>query len=550
MKVVLLGVNASWTHSCLALYYLRNAIADLGFDIEIIELTLKQSLSEALETIYQSKPDVLCLSVYIWNVEYIKQFVPEIRKLLPETTIVAGGPEISFNLNTYDKIKPDYLIKGYGEDAFKTLAREQFNNSEKVMQGTPIPLKEIPFPYQESDFQQLEHKMIYYEASRGCACKCIYCLSSRDELMDWLPLERVKADIDILLAFNPKVIKFVDRSFNQKKEWARAIWKYVTGLDTTVPFHFEVHPDWLEAEDIAILSKATAGRLQFEIGVQSIHKHTLKLISRSSDWSKVKANLLALKAETNIPLHTDLIVGLPKEDNQHIIDSINEVLHTYPNELQLGFLKILQGTRMAESAKDLGYFHTDVAPYVVLQTTDLSFKDILYFEKISLIINQYWNKGDFSTVWKKALEYREPYQCMEELLQHNLKSDNQLHSIDRIKRFELMAGWIKQNWSGEKQAYLLDALRWDWCRKAGEAWFPNALKSEVSLNFRKEHYTEIVDWLKSDYWQNEDWNMKRFIVFSATSNAFALDYLEGYTKAVFVSCKNSENAIVIYKKQY
>ncbi len=549
MKVVLLGINASWTHSCLALYYLRNAIADLDYEAEIIELTLKQNLSETLETIYKSKPDVLCLSVYIWNVEYIKQIVPEVRKLLSETTIVAGGPEISFNPNTYDKIKPDYLIKGYGEDAFKTLAQEQFNKSEKVMQGTPIPLKDIPFPYQESDLQQLKHKMIYYEASRGCACKCIYCLSSRDELMDWLPEERVKTDIDKLLVFNPKVIKFVDRSFNQKKEWARAIWKYVIGLDTTVPFHFEVHPDWLEAEDIAILSKAPKGRMQLEIGIQSIHKQTLKLISRPSDWNKVKANLQALKAETNIPLHTDLIVGLPNENQQQIIDSINEVLLAYPDELQLGFLKILQGTQMAENAKELKYIYADIAPYTVLQTPDLSFEDVLHFEKLSLILNQYWNKGDFLTVWRKALAWREPYQCMEELLQYNLKSDNQLHSIDRLKRFELMADWITQEWSGEEHAYLVDALRWDWCRKAGEAWFPDVIKSEVSLNFRKEHYTEIVDWLKSEYWQNEDWNMKRFIVFSATSNAFALDYLEGYTKAVFVSCKNEENAIVIYKKQ-
>lgn len=550
MKLLLLSVNASWTHSCLALYYLRNAVSDLDYDVEIVELTLKQTISEALEIIYSKAPDVLCLSVYIWNVEYLKVLIPEVRKLLPQTIVMAGGPEVGYNQASADFLKPDILIKGYGEKAFRELAAAGFQSDEKVIQGEQIPLQEMPFPYNESDKINLKGKMIYYEASRGCACKCIYCLSAREEELDWLPVERVCADLDKLLEFEPKVVKFVDRSFNYNKLWSRSIWRYVIGLDTTVPFHFEVHPDWLEQEDMEILSKAPQGRIQLEIGIQSIHPETLRLICRPSDWHKVKINLDALREHTHIPLHTDLIVGLPDENIQQIIESINAVLKINPHELQLGFLKVLNGTPMHDYASKHHYIWSETAPYQVMQNPYLSFQEIVHLEKIAQIINQYWNKGDFQAVWKKAIEWREPYLCLEQILQLNMALDGALHSIDRVNRFNLMAAWIEQFWSDEHRSYLKDALKWDWCRKAGESWYPPALKAEVSMSFRKEHYTEILDWLKSEYWRNEDWNFKRFIVFSAVSNDFCNDYLEGYTKAVFVSVQGSVNAVVIYKKQF
>lgn len=550
MKVLLLSVNASWTHSCPALYYLRNAVSELDLDVEIVELTLKQNSSEALEIFCGKAPDVLCLSVYIWNVEYYKRLVSDLRKLLPQTIIVAGGPEISFNPGVADIINPDFLIIGYGEKAFRDLAEQRFQSEEKVIQGEQIPLQQIPFPYTEEDKTLLKGKMIYYEASRGCAFRCIYCLSAREEKPDWLSVERVCADIDKLLEFQPKVIKFVDRSFNQNKHWARPIWKYVIGLNTKVTFHFEVHPDLLEAEDIEILSNSSKGRIQLEIGIQTIHPETMKLICRHSDWSKVKTSLEALREQTNIPLHTDLIVGLPGENRQQIIESINAVLKVKPHELQLGFLKILAGTPMFDYARQHGYIWSETSPYNVLQTPDLSFQKIAHLEKISLIINQYWNKGDFRTVWTKAIEWCEPYQCLEQLLQLNLARDGALHSIDRVSRFNLMANWIEQNLTDGKRSYLLDALNWDWCSKAGEAWYPNALKASAAMDFRKERYTEILDWLKNEFWQNENWNLKRFIVFSAASNLFCKDYLNGYTKAVFVSVKDSVNAVVIYEKQF
>jgi hypothetical protein len=550
MKIVLLSVNASWTHSCLALYDLRNAVSDLDYDVEIIELTLKQSLSEALEIIYTSKPDVLCLSVYIWNVEYLKQVVPDVRKLLFEVLIVAGGPEITFNEETYRAIQPDILIMRWGEKAFRELAEHGFQSGQKVLEGEHIPLRELPFPYLEEDKGQLQDRMVYYEASRGCACRCIYCLSARDEKTDWLPVERVCADLDKLLELQPKVIKFVDRSFNQNREWARAVWQYVISLETDIPFHFEVHPDWLEAEDIEILSAAPKGRIQLEIGVQSIHDKTLKLIGRPSDWNRVKANLEALREKTQIPLHTDLIVGLPGETRQQISESVNAVLKTCPAELQLGFLKILAGTAMEDYARQNDYLWSDSAPYTVLQTPDLAFADILELEKISLVINNYWNRGDFGTVWKIAATWREPYTCLHELLELSLATGCQLHSIDRTTRFELMSQWISQKWSEGKQSYLSDALRWDWCRRTSESWYPPAMSSSEAVKFRKDHYADVVEWLKQEYWQHEDWNFKRFIVFHAATFDFSRDFLGGYSFAVFVPVKGSDNVAVIYKKQF
>jgi radical SAM superfamily enzyme YgiQ (UPF0313 family) len=544
MKVVLMSVNASWTHSCLALYYLRNAISELDFEVEIIELTLKQSLNEALETIYIAQPDVLCLSVYIWNADFIRNLIPELRKILREVIIILGGPEVSYNEHAFAEFKPDYLVKGYGEQAFRKLAEQSFVSNAKVIKGEFLSLSEISFPYREKDKAQLTGKLLYYEASRGCACKCIYCLSSREEKLDWLPLERVKSDLDRLVQLKPKVVKFVDRCFNLKRDWARAIWEYVISLDTEIPFHFEVHPDWLEAEDFSILSQAPQQRIQFEIGIQSIHPQTLTTIRRPSDWNQVKANLRLLKEKTVIQLHVDLIAGLPGEDLQAVQNSINEVLQTRPAELQLGFLKILKGTEMAEKALTLRYKWSDLAPYQVMQTPDLNFTEIMQLEKISSLINQYWNKGDFVTVWAKVIEWRKPFDCLLELLKLNLDTDNQLHSIDRVKRFELMSAWIEQNWSGEQKPYLSDALRWDWCRKAGEAWFPAALKAESCLSFRKEHYQQILEWLKTEYWQHEDWNLKRFITFSGASNAFCNDFLQGYTKAAFINRKSGDNACV------
>jgi len=550
MKVLLLGINASWTHSCLTLYYLRNILQEVGADSQIIELTLKQSVSEALEKICNAQPDVICLSVYIWNVEYIKQLVQDIRKLMPALIIVAGGPEISYNEATQRAINPDFLIVGPGEAAFRKLAEKGFRSDEKVISAECIALEQTPFPYLPEDKISLQGRMVYHEASRGCACRCSYCLSSRDEVLEWLPSERVCSDIDRLLALQPKVIKFVDRSFNQKKDWARAIWEYVIRLDTDIPFHFEVHPDWLETEDIALLAQAPPGRIQLEIGIQSIHPKTLQQIGRYSDWEKVKTNLELLRVKTKIPLHSDLIVGLPEENDLLIRESIDAVVATKPTELQLGFLKILPGTAMAEYAAANNYQWSATAPYAVMQTPNLSFLQIMHLEKLARLLNQFWNKADFTTVWAKANQWRQPSGCLEDLLQMVPESERQLHSMERIRRFELMSAWIEQDWQGEQQAYLQDALKWDWCRKAGESWYPAVLKGEQAVQFRKEHYQDILDWLKSEYWQQEDWNLKRFIVFSATSNEFSKEYLDGYTKAVFVSRSKDENAVVVYKKQF
>ncbi len=549
MKVLLLGVNASWTHTCLPLYYLRNATGGLGHETRILELTLKQTLSEALEAIYKAAPDVLGLSAYIWNVEYLRQLVLEVRKLLPDIIIVAGGPEASYNEASRLAIRPDFVIRGYGEQAFYRLAKLGFNSADKVIETEPLPLEQVPFPYAESDGPALRARMLYYEASRGCACRCSYCLSSREEKQDWLAPERVCADIEKLLALNPKVVKFVDRSFNQRRDWARAIWKHVITLKTDIPFHFEVHPDWLEAADLEILRQAPQGRIQFEIGVQSIHADTLKLIDRPSDWSKVRSNLIALTQQTRVKLHADLIAGLPGETIQMVRESVNVVLETFPHELQLGFLKILAGTPMLDYAGRNQYIWTESAPYQVLQTPKLSFADILHLQKIALVINEYWNKGDFATFWRKAVEWRAPYACLEEILVLSEAGKEELHSVDRVKRFGLMAGWLDQDWNGDRRQYLQDALRWDWCRKAGEAWYPPGLEGTAALQFRKEHYKEIADWLKSEHWQHEDWNLKRITVFSATSNDFSKDYLDGYTKAVFVSREEAENAVLIYTRQ-
>lgn len=550
MTILLLGINASWTHSCLPLYYLRNSINDLNYHVSIVEITLKQSYIEALEVIHTTQPDVLCLSVYIWNCQFIRQLLPLLRKLFPHLKIVMGGPEVTYNKQALEQYNPDFLIRGYGERAFRELAMSDFCFAEQVIIANQIPLANLPLPYLETDKSALQGKLLYYEASRGCAFGCIYCLSSREQKHDWLPVERVIADIDRLLMLSPKVIKFVDRSFNQRREWARAIWVYVIALATDIPFHFEIHPDLLQPEDIALLATAPRGRIQLEIGIQSIHPITLEAIRRKSDWKTVKTNLQLLQSQTMIPLHTDLIVGLPGETLADIIAGIDAVLMIYPDELQLGFLKILAGTEMEQTALERGYVWQENPPYQILQTDTLLFADLLHLDKLAGIINQYWNKADFPTVWKEATRLQTPHQCLEQILAIHLSMDAQLHSVERIKRFEVMALWISRMWVGEDQKLLTDSLNWDWCRKSGEAWYPAFMQSGQALEFRKEYYTEIYDWLKTEYWQQSNWNFKRFTIFSASSTLFCTTYLDGYTKAVFVSQTGDENAICIYQKRY
>jgi len=550
MRVTLCSVNASWTHSCLSLYILRTALLQTKHQVQIIELTLKHTYLEALEAICLSNPEVLCLSVYIWNADYFCDLIPSLRNLLPQTKLIIGGPEVTRYPDALIIYRADYLITGYGEKAFAELARHNFQSAEALIKGEPVNLADMPFPYQIADKPNLRNKLVYYESSRGCPMQCIYCLSSLDAYFAELPVDRVKQEIDIILSYQPKVIKFVDRTFNLHPVRARAIWQYVIDLQTTIPFHFEVRPDLLTQADIDLLASTPPGRIQLEAGIQSIHESTLLAIKRSGDWQTAQANLLALRTRTQIKIHADLIAGLPSETMSDILNSVDEVLLTHPHELQLGFLKILPGTAMEAMAQSEGYLWTDHPPYQVLSTPSLSFAELLILDKLVACLNLFWNKGDFLEVWTAVLRSISPTACLKAVLSLMQGKNIPLHSQDRITRFEVMSAWIEQNWQGDERSYLSDALKWDWCRNAGEPWFPSCLKAERSLAYRKEHYHALHRWLEKTCWQQEGWNTKRFIVFIASSSKFAEDYLDGYTTALFVSRPESENAVVINKERF
>ncbi len=525
MKVLLAAINASWTHSCPALYYLRNMLPQ-GYQAQIAEFTLKQPVSETAAEIFSRNPQVLCLSIYIWNALYLRQLLPLLRQGLPEAKIVIGGPEVSFDEEAPAKYNPDYLVRGYGEMAFRRLAESMFILPDKVLPEIPLPLADIPFPYRDEDIALLQGKIVYYESSRGCACRCIYCLSGREEKCCFLPLERVYSDIPKLLKMQPKVIKFVDRSFNQDKQRARAIWQFVIALETEVPFHFEVHPDWLEQEDFTLLANASPGRLQFETGIQSIHPRTLRTIGRFSDWQKAKHNLIRLRQETHVSIHSDLLAGLPGERLDEVLTSLREALQTNPQEIQLGLLKILWGTPMRELAAKLGYTWDTNPPYQVRSTPELSLGEMTYLQKLAAVLNFYWNSGYFPTFWQEILLTGKELSILDNLLLTHLHSHADFYGISRESRFCLLWDVIA---GLPKRLFYRDILLWDWCQTARERHLPDFMKDDYTAEFihsRKDELEKATGMPLSVI-------LRRYLLFVPLTDKFKDKYLKGKEYRLF-----------------
>jgi hypothetical protein len=468
MTVLLLAVNSAWTHTNPALYYLREMIRELPHQVKMEELTLKTHIFEALEIIYQHQPDIICLSVYIWNRSYLQRLIPEIRKLFPTARFVLGGPEAgNAHLNELLNAE-DTVITGSGESAFYELAQAGFVHGSPAPEESCLPLAQIPFPYRPEDRLLLQNRLIYYETTRGCPYKCIYCLSSSDNRLekrfqaeDLEEQKRLCAELDALVALQPRTIKFIDRSFNVFPILAHTIWQYIIDLEQDREFHFEIYPDLLTDADIALLAKVPKGRIRFEIGVQSTNNAVMSLVNRKSDWNKIRPVLLELRKRTEIRLHTDLICGLPGENADSIIHSINEIAYTRPHEIQLGMLKILPNTPMLPIAQERGYMFMADPPYQVLATDTLSFEDICHFEHLAHCINLYWNKGDFGCVFEALMRSHSPCEIFCKLMQYHHQRSFAYHSMEQKKRFALLRDMILECYYSSE---IVEAYQEDWRR--------------------------------------------------------------------------------------
>lgn len=420
MKFLLVAVNAKYIHSNPAIYSLRAYAGDgLTPYIEPVEYTINQQIQDILADIYMREPDVVGFSCYIWNWNMIQELLRECPKLLPHTDLWLGGPEVTYNgpeiLEQFPHVKG--IMVGEGEATFKELlqwyvAQTKINGQTtyNVQNLSDIPglclpdgytparelihLTALPFLYDHTE--QFANRIIYYETSRGCPYRCSYCLSSVDRQVRLRDMDVVTKELQFFLDNRVKQVKFVDRTFNCDHEHTKAIWQYIQGHDNGVTnFHFEISADILQEEEIALLGRMRPGLAQLEIGVQSVNPKTLEAVNRRADIEKLEAVVAAIHKRQNVHLHLDLIAGLPYEDYESFGNSFNRVYAMNPEQLQLGFLKVLKGSPIAERADEFGICHLSKPPYEVLYTKWLSYKDVLRLKEIEEMVEQYYNSGQF-----------------------------------------------------------------------------------------------------------------------------------------------------------
>ena len=466
MKTVLVAINAKYIHSNLAVYSLRSYARTFGYEPELLEFTINQQKDQILKGIYEAKPDLLCFSCYIWNLSYVEEIIEDIKKILPKVTIWAGGPEVSYDAPQFLKRHPevDGIMCAEGEKTLTELIRyyESEKSQGKSLDGingivyqenrtihqTPLRdimnMDDLVFPYE--DLKDFEHKIIYYESSRGCPFSCSYCLSSIDKKLRFRSFSLVEKELEFFLAHKVPQVKFVDRTFNCKKSHAIAIWTYIKEHDNGITnFHFEVAADLLTEDEIALIQTMRPGLIQLEIGVQSTNEKTLAEIHRKTDFEEITRKVKAVQKGGNVHQHLDLIAGLPYENYESFGHSFNDVYALKPEQLQLGFLKVLKGSYMAKAAEGYGCVHKAKPPYEVLGTRWLSYKEILKLKGVEEMVEVYYNSGQFQKTIR-AMEhlFETAFSMYEELADFYEKNGYNEISHTRIRRYEILQEFLQE----------------------------------------------------------------------------------------------------------
>ena len=466
MKTVLVAINAKYIHSNLAVYSLRSYARTFGYAPELLEFTINQQKDQILKGIYEAKPDLLCFSCYIWNLSYVEEIIEDIKKILPKITIWAGGPEVSYDAPQFLKRHPEVdgimcaegektlteLIRYYESEKSQGKSLDEINGivyqENRTIHQTPLRdimnMDDLVFPYE--DLKDFEHKIIYYESSRGCPFSCSYCLSSIDKKLRFRSFSLVEKELEFFLAHKVPQVKFVDRTFNCKKSHAIAIWTYIKEHDNGITnFHFEVAADLLTEDEIALIQTMRPGLIQLEIGVQSTNEKTLEEIHRKTDFEEITRKVKAVQKGENVHQHLDLIAGLPYENYESFGRSFNDVYALKPEQLQLGFLKVLKGSYMAEAAEGYGCVHKAKPPYEVLGTRWLSYEEILKLKGVEEMVEVYYNSGQFQKTIR-AMEhlFETAFSMYEELADFYEKNGYNEVSHTRIRRYEILQEFLQE----------------------------------------------------------------------------------------------------------
>lgn len=495
VKILLAAINAKYIHSNLAVYCLKAyadkqiaaeaetvgaeavgagigeaaqgtepAVSGQRPQIEIAEYTINQQTDEILRDIYKKKPDMLAISCYIWNLSYVEEVVREVKKVLPDVILWLGGPEVSYDGRDVLMRLPevDGVMKGEGEKTFCELAqyyRKQAGDLCDILgivyrgvdgeiyenEWRPVmDLSEVPFVYQ--NMEGFAHKIIYYESSRGCPFSCSYCLSSVDKCLRFRSLELVKEELQFFIDQKVPQVKFVDRTFNCKHDHAMAIWSYILEHDNGITnFHFEVSADLLREEELELMSRMRPGLIQLEIGVQSTNLDTIREIQRTMKFDKVGAIVKKINSFRNIHQHLDLIAGLPYEDYESFGRSFNDVYALEPEQLQLGFLKVLKGSYMEEQKENYGLVYKSRPPYEVLYTKWLPYEDTLRLKGVEEMVEVYYNSRQFCyTLPYLIRQFESPFALFEALADYYEENELNQVSHSRTSRYEILLAFASK----------------------------------------------------------------------------------------------------------
>lgn len=476
MKILLAACNAKYIHSNLAVYNLKSCSGEYSSRVVVKEYTINQIRDDILKDIYLEQPDVICFSCYIWNISFVRELVPDLKKILPQVEFWAGGPEVSYDAVEFLKKNPAFfgVMVGEGEETFHELVgyyierkpetlseirgvafRDENKDRNIVHTGWRelMDLSKVPFAY--SNLTEFKNRIIYYESSRGCPFSCSYCLSSIDKKLRFRDIELVKKELQFFIDNKVPQVKFVDRTFNCKHDHAMEIWRYITEHDNGITnFHFEISADLLRAEELALMKTMRPGLIQLEIGVQSTNPQTIKAIRRTMDFEKLKGIVEQIHSFGNIHQHLDLIAGLPYEGYDSFHKSFCDVYALRPEQFQLGFLKVLKGSHMMEMTGKYQILYKDREPYEVLSTAWLTYGEILRLKMVESMVEVYYNSGQFKNTLVFLEKYfDDPFRMYEALGRFYEKKGYSEISHSRMRRYEIL-----MEFAGERKEIPSEAL--------------------------------------------------------------------------------------------
>ena len=476
MKILLAACNAKYIHSNLAVYNLKSCSGEYSSRVVVKEYTINQIRDDILKDIYLEQPDVVCFSCYIWNISFVRELVPDLKKILPQVEFWAGGPEVSYDAVEFLKKNPAFfgVMVGEGEETFHELAGYYIERKPETLSGIRgvafrdenkgrdivhtgwrelMDLSKVPFAY--SNLTEFKNRIIYYESSRGCPFSCSYCLSSIDKKLRFRDIELVKKELQFFIDNKVPQVKFVDRTFNCKHDHAMAIWRYITEHDNGITnFHFEISADLLREEELALMKTMRPGLIQLEIGVQSTNPQTIKAIRRTMDFEKLKGIVEQIHGFGNIHQHLDLIAGLPYEGYDSFHKSFCDVYALRPEQFQLGFLKVLKGSYMMEMTGEYQILYKDREPYEVLSTAWLTYGEILRLKMVESMVEVYYNSGQFKNTLVFLEKYfDDPFRMYEALGRFYEKKGYSEISHSRMRRYEIL-----MEFAGEQKEIPLEVL--------------------------------------------------------------------------------------------